>query len=88
MMLPATPAAAHLLKVNDKDLKPLTADKKEIFVHLVMQGLYLRQRGRSDICSVISFLCGRLLNADWNDYKKLTRLIQYLHEIIYMALVQ
>ena len=35
----ATPAAAHLFKVNTEDLKLLNKEKKELFVHLVMQGL-------------------------------------------------
>ena len=33
-----TPAVRHLYKINDKDSKLLSGDKKEIFVHLVMQG--------------------------------------------------
>ena len=43
------PAAPHLFKVNNKDLQLLGAEKKKIFVHLVMQGLYLSQRGCPDI---------------------------------------
>ena len=70
-----TPAAAHLFKTNQEDPKLLGEEKKKIFVHLVMQGLYLSQRGRPDIRTAISFLCGRLQNPDEDDYKKLTRLI-------------
>ena len=45
-----TPAAPHLFKVNNKDPQLLGPEKKKIFVHLVMQGLYLGQRrGRPDI---------------------------------------
>ena len=40
-----TPAAAHLFKVDTEDPKLLSKEKKELFVHLVMQGLYLSQRG-------------------------------------------
>ena len=40
-----TPAASHLFKVNDKDPQYLRTEKKKVFVHLVMQGLYLSQRG-------------------------------------------
>ena len=40
-----TPTAAHLFKVNTEDPKLLSKEKKELFVHLVMQGLYLSQRG-------------------------------------------
>ena len=38
-----TPAAAHLFKVNMENPKLLSKEKKELFVHLVMQGLYLSQ---------------------------------------------
>ena len=74
----ATPAAAHLFKVNTEDPKLLNKEKKELFVHLVIQGLYLSQRGRPDIRTAISFLCGHLTCLDEDDYKKLTRLIRYL----------
>ena len=43
-----------------------------------MQGLYLSQRGRPDIRTAIAFLCSRLRNPDEDDYKKLTRMMQYL----------
>ena len=83
----ATPAAAHLFKMNTEDLKLLNKEKKELFVHLVMQGLYLRQRGRPDIRTAISFLCGHLTCPDKDDYKKITRLIWYLQHTLYMCLV-
>ena len=71
----ATPAVAHLFKVNTENPKLLGKDKKDLFVHLVMQGLYLSQRGRPDIRTAISFLCSRLTCLDEDDYKTLTRLI-------------
>ena len=74
-----TPAAPHLFKVNNEDPQLLGPEKKKIFVHLVMQGLYLSQRGRPDIRTAIAFLCGRLRDPDEDDYKKLARMIQYLH---------
>ena len=39
----ATPAVAHLFKINTDNPKLLDKEKKELFVHLVMQGLYLSQ---------------------------------------------
>ena len=71
----ATPAAAHLFKVNMENPKLLGKEKKDLFVHLVMQGLYLSQRRRPDIRTAISFLCSRLKCPDKDDYKKLIRLI-------------
>ena len=73
-----TPAAPHLFKVNNKDPQLLGPEKKKIFVHLVMQGLYLSQRGRPDIRTAIAFLCSRLRDPDEDDYKKLARMMQYL----------
>ena len=73
-----TPAVAHLFKTNPEHPKLLGEEKKKIFVHLVMQVLYLSQRGRPDICMAIAFLCSQLQNPDEDDYKKLTRLIRYL----------
>ena len=73
-----TPAVAHLFKTNLEDPKILGEEQKKIFVHLVMQGLYLSQHGQPDIRTAIAFLCSWLQNPDEDDYKKLTRLIQYL----------
>ena len=39
------PAAVHLFKTNSEDPKALGDKQRKIFVHLVMQGLYLSQRG-------------------------------------------
>ena len=83
----ATPAAAHLFKVNTENPKLLNKEKKELFVHLVMKGLHLSQQGRPDIRTAISFLCGHLTCPDKDNYKKLTRLIQYLRHTLYMCLV-
>ena len=80
------PAASHLFKVNNKDPQFLGAEKKKIFVHLVMRGLYLSQRGCPDIRTAIAFLCRRLRNPDKDDYRKLTRMMQYLCGTIGMAL--
>ena len=42
-----TPTASHLFKVNNEDPKLLPQDKEEIFMHLVMQGVYLSQQRAS-----------------------------------------
>ena len=63
-----SPAAPHLFKVNNKDPQLLGPEKKKIFVHLVMQGLYLSQRGCLDIRTAIAFLCSRLRDPDEDDY--------------------
>ena len=61
--------------MNLEDLQLLGDEQKKIFVYLVMQGLYLSQRGRPDIHTAIAFLCGQLHNPDKDDYKKLTQMI-------------
>ena len=43
-----TPAGNHLFKVNEKNPKPLSPEKKDVFVHIVMQMLYLSQWGQPD----------------------------------------
>ena len=83
----ATPASTHLFKINTDNPKLLCKEKKELFVHLVMQGLYLSQWGRPDIRTAISFLCSRLNCPDEDDFKKLSRLIRYLRHTLYMCLV-
>ena len=82
----ATPAGNCLFKVNSTNPTLLTGEKKEIFVHVVMQLLYLSQRGQPDIRTAISFLCGRLHHANMDDYKKVARVIKYLRGTIDMPL--
>ena len=60
----ATPAAAHLFKVNMEIPKLLGKEKKDLFVHLVMQGLYLSQHGWPGIRTAFSFLCSHLMSLD------------------------
>ena len=52
----ATPAGNHLFKANEKNPEPLSPEKKDAFVHIVMQMLYLSQRGQPDIRMAVSFL--------------------------------
>eukprot|EP00934_Nitzschia_sp_Nitz4_P001751 Nitzschia sp. Nitz4//scaffold498_size9664//8500//9573//NITZ4_009089-RA/size9664-processed-gene-0.2-mRNA-1//1//CDS//3329553090//1751//frame0 len=80
-----TPASAHLFRTRP-DAKKLSGSRKETFVHLVMQGLYLSQRARPDIRTAISFLCSRIKSLDEDDYLKLTRLMQYLSGTVELTL--
>jgi hypothetical protein len=45
----ATPATNHLFRVDDKNAAPLDKDHADLFVHLMMQLLFLSQRARPDI---------------------------------------
>lgn len=83
----ATPAASHLFKVNENNAVLLEREQKEMFVHYVMQLLYLSQRARPDVRTAVSFLCSRLNKPDQDDYKKLARVMKYLQSTIDMPLV-
>jgi hypothetical protein len=83
----ATPTANHLFQVNMVNPIPLEKDKADIYVHIVMQLLYLSQRARPDICTAVSFLCGRLTDPNQDDYKKLARVLKYLDSTVQMPLV-
>jgi hypothetical protein len=83
----ATPAANHLFQVNTVNPIPLEKDKADIYIHIIMQLLYLSQRARPDIRTAVSFLCGRLTNPDQDDYKKLARVPKYLDSTVDMPLV-
>ena len=58
----------------------LPRDKAEFFYHIVSKLLYLCRRTQQDIQTAIAFLCTRLKNLDKVDYKKLTRVIQYIRD--------
>ena len=67
-----TPAANHPRRVS--------ADRKEkadSFHKIVMQLQYLRQQGRPNIRTAVSFLCKRVSAPDKDGYKKLTRIMRY-----------
>jgi hypothetical protein len=83
----ATLAANHLFKVNQVDPVLLGKENADIYVHIVMQLLYLSQRARPDLRTAVSFLCGRLTKPDADDYKKLTRVMKYLDCTVDMPLV-
>ena len=74
-----TPAANHLFNVND-GAKKLAYDKAELFHHMVAKLLYLCRRTRQDIQTAVAFLCTRVKCPDEDDYKKLTRVIQYIRD--------
>jgi hypothetical protein len=83
----ATPAVNHLFQINQVNPIPLEKDKAKIYVHIVMQLLYLSQRVRPDIHTAVSFLCGWLQKPNEDDYKKLTRVLKYLDSTVNMLLV-
>ena len=72
-----TPGTSHLFNVN-KDTTKLLEEKAQLFHHLVAKLLYLSRRTIQDIQMAVAFLCMRVKSPDEDDYKKLTRVMQYL----------
>ena len=83
----ATPAANHLFRVNEKNPIFIDNTKRELFVKLVMQLLYLSQHALPDLRTAILFLCGRTQTPDVDYYKKLRRVLKYLHSTKDLSLI-
>ena len=67
-----------------KRIPNLDGKRRDSFVHIVMQLLYLSQRARPVIQMAVSFLCGPLSMLDVDDYKKAHRVIKYLRGTVDM----
>jgi len=80
-----TPAACHLFNTDDGATK-LDEKKAQLFHHMVAKLLYLCRRTRQDIQTAIAFLCTRVKSPDEDDYKKLTRVVQYLRDTTKLTL--
>ena len=52
----------------------------QLFHHIVAKLLYLCRRTQKDIQTAMAFLCTRVKRPNEDNYKKLTRLIQYLRD--------
>jgi len=72
-----TPAANHLFNVNP-DAKKLPEATAQLFHHLVAKLLYISQRTRQDIQTAVALLCTCVQSPDEDDFKKFTRVMQYL----------
>ena len=73
-----TLAALHLFKVNDVNPEYLSVNDTEAFYHSTMQLAYLPHHAHLDIRTAVMFLQTRVQCPDWDDLKKLSRVIQYL----------
>ena len=74
-----TLAANHLFNINP-DCRKLGEEKVSQFHHLTGKLLYLSKCARPDQQTVVSFLTTRVWEPDEDDYKKLGRCLQYLHD--------
>ncbi len=74
-----TPATEHLFQVRDTGAVNLSAERARIFHSTVVKLLFVAKWGRPDIILVISFLTTRVKQPDEDDWKKLCRVLNYLH---------
>jgi len=63
---------------TQQDVKKLSEEQGQLFHHLVAKLLYLSKRTRQDIQTAEAFLCTRVKEPDTDDYKKLTKVMQYI----------
>jgi hypothetical protein len=73
-----SPAALHLFKTNPDGIL-LSKIDRELFHSIVAKLLYVGKKARPDILVAIAFLTSRVTCADADDWKKLRRLLRYLH---------
>ena len=74
-------AANHLFNLND-DGRKLMWERAWLLHHIVAKLPYLCRRVRQDIQSAVVLLFTRVKSTDEDEYKKLTRAIQYIWETI------
>jgi hypothetical protein len=72
-----TPAANDLLDAGRGKL--LNDEQREIFHSYVAKGLFLSKRARLDIHPTVSVLATRVRSPNESDWKKLVRMMRYLH---------
>lgn len=72
-----TPAGNDLLDTGRGE--ELDNEKREIFHSFVAKGLFLSKRARIDIHPTVSVLTTRVQKPNDSDWKKLIRLMKYLH---------
>jgi len=74
--LATTPASSYLFN-TDPGCKKLCKEQGQLFHHLVAKLLYLSKHTRQDIQTAVDFLCTRVRESDTEDYKKMTKVMQY-----------
>ena len=72
-----TPASNDLYKKRGAG-KLMSVEEGEMFHNIVEKFLYVSNRARPDISPTVNILCGRVRDANRNDWKKLRRLVKYL----------
>ena len=80
-----TPAGDHLFKIRE-DGRKLDEEQANAFHHTVYQLLFVANRARRDIQTVVSFLTTRVKEPDEDDWGKLKRVLKYLNGTKYLKL--
>jgi hypothetical protein len=80
-----TPAASHLFDI-DVGSPTLLEERRKLLHSITAKLLFVAKRARPDIQVPISFLSSRVTVADEDDWKKLKRLLQYLHSTLSLPL--
>lgn len=73
-----TPAASHSFDINNKSLR-LYQKKVDIFHQFVARILWGSLQVHSNFLTVLSFLTTFMRELNEDDWKKLTRMIAYIH---------
>ena len=71
------PVALHLFNIS-KEATKLPKTSAQLFHHLVPTLISLSRHKREDIQTAVVFLCTRFQTPSEDDYKKLSRLMQYI----------
>ena len=83
----SNPAAEHLFQVRDEsEAKFLPEEKAREFHHVTAQLLFLANRARLDIQTVVAFLTTKVKRPNEDDWGKLRRVLKYLKGTKYMKL--
>ncbi len=75
------PVSRGLFQFDDTATQ-LSTHGSNLFHSIFAKLLYISQRGRPDIGLALSFLCTRVSRRTGQDWSKLKRLLQYLHDTI------
>jgi hypothetical protein len=83
---PVTTLASNRLFDVDNDAIPLSEARSALFCQIVAKLLWVTKRVCPDIQLPIAFMSTRVTKSDEDDWKKLTRLLCYLHDSIDLTL--
>jgi hypothetical protein len=72
-------APVDLFTVDESCMK-LEPAKAKTFHNLVAKTLFATKRARPDTCTAVAYLTTRVLDPDIEDWRKMTHMMEYLHE--------